>query len=168
MPRMRSEWIVSKLSRSSSNFFMDHKIPAQNMHLRFTAALEDSYQTCPSACVVDDKSVPKQYLWSVAEMHSDFALRFQYSPAKAIVFVRSLKAEPGRFHSFRRSSDDFSQVPSPYSKGIFERRRGGKALFGQVEEHVSFALSRKIILSVQSVATLSYFKGIQPLRRFKL
>merc|ERR1719460_941865 len=32
---------------SSSNFFMDHKIPAQNMHLRFTAALEDSYQTCP-------------------------------------------------------------------------------------------------------------------------
>ena len=26
---------------------MDHKIPAQNMHLRFTAALEDSYQPCP-------------------------------------------------------------------------------------------------------------------------
>ena len=38
---------ASKLSRSSSKFFMDHKIPAQNMHLRFTAAFEDSYQPCP-------------------------------------------------------------------------------------------------------------------------
>ena len=37
---------------SSSNFFMDHKIPAQNMHLRFTAAFEDSYQPCPSSCVL--------------------------------------------------------------------------------------------------------------------
>ena len=32
---------------SSANFFMDHKIPAQNMHLRFTAAFEDSYLPCP-------------------------------------------------------------------------------------------------------------------------
>merc|ERR1719460_307858 len=32
---------------SASNFFMDHRIPAQKMHLRFTAFFEDSFQPCP-------------------------------------------------------------------------------------------------------------------------
>ena len=84
-----------------------------------------------------------------------FAFRFGHPLAEAIVRAAGLKncKQSRAVHCFRRSSDDISQVPPPYSKGIFERRRGGKTLCGQVEEHVSVAGCRKMTLSGHSDST---------------
>jgi aldehyde dehydrogenase (NAD+) len=54
---------------SPSSFFLDHRIPAQGMHLKFTAFFEDSFNTCPyprptaKGFTEGEEANPKSGLW---------------------------------------------------------------------------------------------------------